>query len=399
MTGSAILQLYPRAIELADELSEVRRDIHRHPELAFQETRTAELVAKQLRALGYEVRTGVGVTGLIGEISNGDGKTVAVRADMDALPIQEANDVPYRSQADGIMHACGHDAHVACLLGAARLLAESADAGRMPPGRIRLIFQPSEESTDSENVGGAERMIADGAMEDVSAVIGLHVAADAPVGQVLFREGALMAGNDTLFGTIRGVNAHAALPHEGLDAVVLASQVIGAAHSIVSRRVDPLEPAVITFGKISGGTAANILAGEVHLEGTLRYFNPDVRVRLHDELRRAFSIADALGGQGRLEIRDGNPPVVNDSQLNELVRSAAASALGEPEIGRADMIMGAEDFAHLAREAPGCFFWLGARIEDDPRRHHSPRFDIDESCLPRGSAVLAASAQRALAEW
>ena len=393
------MDLYSEARALASELSRVRRDIHAHPELSFQEVRTADLVAERLRQLGYEVRTGIGVTGVVGELSGAPGPTIALRADMDALPIQETNDVAYRSTSAGVMHACGHDAHVACLLGAAKLLADSAAQKSLPRGRIRLIFQPSEETTDAENRGGAQRMIDDGAMQDVAAVIGLHVAADAPVGQVLFREGTLMAGNDTLRGTIRGTNAHAALPHEGVDAMVLASHVLLATQDIVSRRIDPLAPAVITFGEISGGTAENILCSEVRLKGTLRYFDTEVRERLHDGLRRTFAIADALGGEGVIEINAGNPPVVNDSRLNELVRDAASSTLGEGEITRADQIMGAEDFAYLAGESPGCFFWLGARVEDDPRSHHSPRFDIDENCLPRGAAVLAAAAQKALAEW
>ena len=393
------MELLSRASALGPELVEIRRDIHAHPELAFQERRTAALVAERLRQLGYEVRTGVARTGCIGQLSTGAGRTVALRADMDALPIQEANDVPYRSRVDGIMHACGHDAHVACALGAARLLAESAAEGSLPSGRIRLIFQPSEERTDDENLGGAQRMIAAGAMEGVDAVVGLHVASMSPTGQVLFREGPLMAGNDTLHGVVRGASAHAALPHEGLDAVVLAAHVVLAVQAIVARRIDPLESAVITFGKVEGGSAENILSSEVRLVGTLRYFDFAVREQLQEELRRAFAVADAMGGEGQIEIRSGNPPVINDSGLNDLVRAAAASVVGEADVGVADLIMGAEDFAFLAREAPGCFFWLGAGIEDDPRTHHSPRFDIDESCLPRGAAILTAAAQKVLAEW
>jgi amidohydrolase len=393
------MELLSRASALAPELVEIRRDIHAHPELAFQERRTAALVAERLRQLGYEVRTGVARTGCIGQLSTGAGRTVALRADMDALPIQEANDVPYRSRVDGVMHACGHDAHVACALGAARLLAESAAEGSLPSGRIRLIFQPSEERTDDENLGGAQRMIAEGALEGVDAVIGLHVASMSPTGQVLFREGPLMAGNDTLHGVVRGASAHAALPHEGLDAVVLAAHVVLAVQAIVARRIDPLEPAVITFGKIEGGRAENILSSEVRLTGTLRYFDFSVREQLQEELRRAFAVPDAMGGEGRIEIKSGNPPVINDARLNDIVRGAANSVVGEADIGVADLIMGAEDFAFLAREAPGCFFWLGAGIEADPRIHHSPRFDIDESCLPRGAAVLAAAAQKVLAEW
>jgi len=393
------MTLLAKAEAFADELVQIRRDIHAYPELAFQETRTAALVADELQRLGYDVRTGVGVTGCVGELTSGAGRTVALRADMDALPIQETNDVPYRSRNDGIMHACGHDAHVTCLLGAARLLAELAGEGQLPSGRVRLLFQPSEETTDDENVGGAARMISDGAMDQVDAVLALHVAAMSPTGLVLFRPGPLMAGNDTLFGTIGGVNAHAALPHEGRDAILLASHVIQAAQAVVARKVDPLDSAVVTFGKIYGGTAENILASEVRLEGTLRYFSDEVRQTIHDELQRAFAVADALGGRGRLEIRDGNPPVVNDTRLTQIARSAAQSELGADSVAVADQIMGAEDFAFLARQAPGCFFWLGAGIEADPRTHHSPRFDIDERCLPRGTAVLAAAACKVLSEW
>jgi amidohydrolase len=393
------MELLSKAEAIAPELVETRRDIHAHPELAFQETRTAALVADRLREMGYEVRTGVGVTGCIGELVTGKGRTVALRADMDALPILETNEVPYRSQNEGVMHACGHDAHVTCLLGAARLLADSASNGELPDGRIRLLFQPSEETTDEENVGGAKRMIEDGAMKGVDAVIGLHVASESPVGLVLFREGPLMAGNDTLRGAVIGANAHAALPHEGIDAIMIAGQVIGATHTIVSRRVDPLEPAVITFGKIEGGTAENIIAAQVNIEGTLRYFSFEVRDVLHEELRRAFAIAGALGGEGRIEIRAGNPPVVNDARLTGLVREAAKTMVGAQAIAVADQMMGAEDFAFLAQEAPGCFFWLGAGIEGDPRSHHSPRFDIDERCLPLGAATLAAAAKKALVEW
>jgi amidohydrolase len=390
------IDLLKKAQALAPDLVAIRRDIHAHPELGFRETRTASLVVERLRRLGLEVRSGVGGTGVVGELGAGPGKTIALRADMDALPIQEANDVPYRSRNDGVMHACGHDAHVSCLLGAAELLAECLRAGELPGGRVRLIFQPSEEMTDEDNLGGAQRMAAAGVMRDVDALIGLHVASESPCGQVLFRDGPLLAGNDTLRATISGAAAHAALPHEGADAILLASHVVQAVQAIVARRIDPLEPAVITFGTIAGGTAENILCAEVRLEGTLRYFNPVVRARLHEELHRAFALADALGGAGRVEIRSGNPPVVNDAKLGALVRAAAQATLGPGGVATADMLMGAEDFA---REAPGCFFWLGARIADDPRRHHTSRFDIDERCLPLGAAVLAAATRKALAEW
>ncbi|MGW8265174.1 MAG: M20 metallopeptidase family protein, partial [Longimicrobiales bacterium] len=273
---------FQRARELQGELSELRRDFHRHPELAFQEHRTAAVVAERLRELGCEVRAGVGITGVVGELRNGPGPVVALRADMDALPIQEDADHDYRSSVPGVMHACGHDAHMAGLLGAGRLLSEDLREGRMPPGTVRFLFQPSEERMDEEGKSGATRMVEDGAMEGVSAVAGLHVGAHLPSGKVFVKDGPIMAGSDDLHIVVRGRSAHAALPHEGVDALVLAAQGILGAQQTVSRRLSPMENGVVTFGTIHGGVASNVVADEITLSGTVRYFAEEVRTRLHE---------------------------------------------------------------------------------------------------------------------
>ena len=379
------------------ELIELRRDLHRHPELAFQEHRTADVAASAVEALGYRVRRGVGRTGVVAEIGSADGPIVALRADMDALPIHEENDVPYRSTVPGVMHACGHDAHVTMLIGAARLLAQLHERGELPRGRVRLLFQPAEEAADEENKSGAVRMIEDGAMDGVDAVFGLHIGAHLPSGKLFTRSGPIMAGTDSFVATVRGVSAHAARPHEGVDAVVLASHVVLACQNAVSRRIDPVSAGVLTIGRIEGGVAENVVADRVRLEGTIRYFDDAVRGVLHGELKRALDVARALGGEAELDLRPGYPPVVNDPAMTELMSAAAASTLGDDAVAEFEPWMGAEDFAYLLREAPGSFAWLGAAL-DEPREHHHPRFDIDEGALVRGASVLAASALRALEE-
>ena len=389
--------LLPLAQTFEPELIELRRDLHRHPELAFQEHRTADVAARAVEALGYRVRRGVGRTGVVAEIGTADGPIVALRADMDALPIDEANDVPYRSTVPGVMHACGHDAHVTMLIGAARLLATLNERGELPRGRVRLLFQPAEEAADEENKSGAVRMIEDGAMDGVDAVFGLHIGAHLPSGKLFARSGPIMAGTDSFVATVRGVSAHAARPHEGVDAVVLASHVVLACQNAVSRRIDPISAGVLTIGRIEGGVAENVVADRVRLEGTIRYFDDAVRGVLHGELKRALDVARALGGEAELDLRPGYPPVVNDPAMTELMSAAAASTLGDDAVAEFEPWMGAEDFAYLLREAPGSFAWLGAAL-DEPREHHHPRFDIDEGALVRGASVLAASALRALEE-
>jgi len=384
-----------RAKRLAPDLSALRRDFHRHPELAFREIRSGKVVAEKLKELGYEVRTGVGITGVVGELRNGPGPVVALRADMDALPIQEDAEHDYKSTVPGVMHACGHDAHMAGLLGAARLLAEDKDAGTLPSGTVRLLFQPSEEGTDDEGKSGAMRMVDDGAMEGVAAVAGLHVGAHLPSGMVFVKDGPIMAGADEIHIVVRGKSSHAALPHEGVDAIVLAAQGVLATQQIVSRRISPMENGVVTFGQIQGGVATNVVADEVTLRGTLRYFTEEVRQALHEGLRAAFKGLEAQGARPEVEIQTGYPPVVNDRETTAVADGVARGVVGEEHVWVGEPMMGAEDFAILAREAPGTFLWVGAACAD-PREHHNPRFDIDESVLPINAALLAGMATELL---
>lgn len=391
--------LIDRASALAPDLVALRRDLHRHPELAFQEFRTAGIVADRLESLGFRVWRNVGITGVVGELSGDSGAPiVALRADMDALPIQEANDFDFRSAVPGVMHACGHDTHTSMLLTGARMLAELHGAGALGRGTVRLLFQPSEESSDEENKSGAMRMVEDGALEGVAGVFGLHIGAHLEAGKAfLVQPGPIMAGTDTFRAHVRGRSAHAARANEGVDAIVLAAHVVLAAQSIVSRRISPLDEGVLHIGQVNGGTAENILADHVELRGTLRYFEPHVREAITAELRRVMASAEALGGTTDLQLRPGYPPVRNDARMAGIARMAIAETLGPDAFGDILPWMGAEDFAVLQQHAPGCFFWLGAALPDR-REHHHPRFDVDERVLPLGAAALAACAVHALRE-
>lgn len=379
-----------RAERLQDQLVAWRRDIHSHPELGFRETRTAALVADVLNSLGYRVRTGVGRTGVVGERGAGP-PIVAIRADMDALPIQEANEVPYASTVPGVMHACGHDAHTAIALGVATLLAEETF-----PGTVRLLFQPAEEVADEEGLSGASRMIQDGAMEGVEAVLGLHVNVIKPTGDILIEAGPASAGVDSFSLSINGKGGHGAYPHRSVDPIYIAAHVILALNGIVSRRLDPFDPAVISIGAIRGGTASNVIPEEVHLSGTIRYETAEVQQLLRTEIERAAGVARALGGDYQLTFETGYPPMINDAGIAALVRQVATDLLGAGHVKPRDKGMGAEDFGYFSALAPGAMFGLGCRPEGEVWPGHSPHFDLDERCLPVGTAVLAEAALRFL---
>jgi amidohydrolase len=361
-----------------------------HPELGFGEVRTAARVAAMLGELGYRVRTGVGRTGVVAE--RGQGRpTVAIRADMDALPIQEVNDVPYASQVPGVMHACGHDAHVAIALGVATLLAQEVF-----PGTVRFLFQPAEEVGDDEGVSGAPRMVQDGAMEEVDAVLALHVAADLPVGDVIVEAGAVSAGVDSFFATVFGKGGHGAKPHEVVDPVYIAAHVVLALHGIVSRRLHPLDPAVVSIGAVHGGAAENVIPERVDMSGTIRFMEAEVQKQIHAEVERALEIARTLGGDYTLRIEHGGRAMVNDERIVDLVRDVVTDLLGDGHIQSRRPGMGAEDFGAFSELAPGAMFSLGCLIEGDQRKLHSASFDLDERCLPIGAAILAETTLRLL---
>ncbi len=387
-------ELLSRANHIAAELASWRRRLHRWPELGFQEVRTAAFVAGTLRQWGWAVREKVGITGVVAERGAGE-PVVALRADMDALPVQEETGLPFASERPGLMHACGHDAHMAMLLGAARLLTDEAFEGT-----VRLLFQPSEESSDAEGLSGAARMIADGAMKDVGAVFGLHVFTDLPSGAIGVRTGAVQAAADSVHLTVRGRGAHAAQPHRGRDPIYIAAQVVTALQSVVSRAVDPLDPAVLTLGTIHGGRRGNIIPETVEITGTIRTLDEATRASVHDEVERVASgVATALGGRCETAITRGYPVTINDADLVSVLEGVVAALVGTDALHRVPPGMGAEDFSLLANESRGCFFRLGVTPEgQEPTRGHSPTFAVDESALPIGAAMLAGCALLYLTE-
>ena len=390
MTTSADILTQARA--LADQLTAWRRDIHTHPELSFQEQRTANLVAAELTALGIETQTGVGKTGVVGYLGDA-GPVVAIRADMDALPIHEENDVPYRSQTPGVMHACGHDAHTAILLGVARVLAAMPDR---PAGQIRFLFQPSEEWRDEENKSGATRMIEDKALEGVNAVLALHVASDMPTRRISIADGYASANEDSFEVWLRGTGGHGAFPHQAIDPTFILAQVLNTLHGIRARRIDPTKAAALSIGMIQAGAASNVIPSQVYLSGTMRSFEDSVRQQLRDELARALEISRVLGGDFELKLKPGYPSMYNDPAVAHIVRVATRDLVGADTLIDPEPMMGAEDFSYMTRQAPGAMFMLGAQKDALDRPHHTPLFDIDESALPLGVAVLADAACRLL---
>ncbi|MEJ2484708.1 MAG: M20 family metallopeptidase [Anaerolineales bacterium] len=367
-----------------------RRDFHMHPELGFTETRTAAKVAEVLQSLGCRVRTGVGKTGVIGELGQGK-PIIGIRADMDALPIQEENDEPYTSTVDGVMHACGHDAHTAILLGAATLLSQEEF-----PGTVRFFFQPSEEVEDEEGVSGAPRMIEDGAMQDVDAVIALHVGASIDTGDIELGAGNSAAGVDTFYGTIIGRGGHGSTPHKVIDPIFITGYVILALNSIISRRLHPFDQAVISIGSIHGGTIDNVIPERVEMSGTIRFLSKKVQKKLHEEIERAFEVAKAMGADYELRIVEGYPPMQNEPGIVKLLEETAADLIGKEHIQEPEPEMGAEDFGFFMEDAPGAMFFLGCKMGDFERRHHDPQFDVNEECFPIGAAMFAEAAMRYL---
>lgn len=384
-----------RAQALQNEMVRLRRDIHTHPELGFQEFRTSGLVADTLAEIGgYEVRTGVGRTGVVAEIGSAEGPVIGIRADMDALPIEEVNDVPYRSCVDDVMHACGHDAHTAILLGVAHLLRQSY-AEDPWQGRVRLLFQPSEEAFDENGISGATAMINDGAMDGVDAVIALHVASDKPSGLLQFQDGYSLAAVDSFEANIYGDGCHGAYPHTGSDPLFMLAPILSTIYAIPSRLINPLDPVVISLGRVSGGTASNVVPNRVHLLGTIRSYQPETREILWDELENALKLSESLGGRYDLKITRGYPSMYNDPGANDWMRSTARDLFGDDVVQDTRFGMGAEDFAYMTARAKGAMFNLGAALPEGPvRNHHTSIFDIDEGVMSKGAAVLAETARR-----
>ena len=388
----------PTAIlpELFADTVAIRRDLHAQPELAFQEHRTAGIVAERLRALGIETHTGIGGTGVVGIVpGEHDGPTIMLRADMDALPIPEENAVPYVSQNAGVMHACGHDAHVAMLLGAARLLRESASEIH---GRVALVFQPAEEGG-----AGAQRMIEDDLFErfGIERAYGLHVVTILPTGVFGLRPGPLMAAVDSFDLVVEGHGGHGAMPHLSVDPVVAAAEVVGALQRVVSREIDPIEPAVVTVGAINGGTTYNVIPPRVALKGTIRTMSAATRDTMEERIRRiAEHICASAKASCSLTLHPSYPVTENDPREAAFVRETLAAEFGAQRVLEIPPVMGSEDFSYYAQRVPACFYFLGAGSEAHRYPNHHPAFDIDENAMAAGIAAhvgIALAATRASA--
>jgi len=381
--------LSPDVRALQGELVALRRDLHQNPELAWAERRTAARVAAFLEGSGLEVRAGLGGTGVLAVARGGAGRTVLLRADMDGLPIQEQGDAPYASRVPGVMHACGHDGHVAMGAAAARVL-----AARGVAGEVRVLFQPAEEGE-----GGAQGMVAAGALEGVDAVLGVHLWNELPVGVLGVKAGPLMAAVDRLRVVVRGRGGHGGNPHRAADPVVAAAHVVVALQSVVAREVSPVQSAVVTVGAIHGGQAFNVIPDEVTLTGTIRTFDPQLRREMPGRIERiASGVAQALQCAAEVEVRPGNPPVINDAAMAALARRAAVRVVGEQAVREPEPTMGGEDMAVYFERVPGCFVFVGSANPDRgyDQQHHSPRFDFDEDALAIGCQFLIEAAEEAL---
>lgn len=375
--------------EIARDVVVMRRHIHAHPELSYQEFNTARYVVAQLKSFGLNPEEGVATTGVVAEIKgiNPGKKTVALRADMDALPIAETNEVPYKSQNPGVMHACGHDVHTASLLGTARILHELRNYF---DGTIRLIFQPGEE----KNPGGASYMIKEGVLKNPVpfSIVGQHVFPLLPVGKIGFREGMYMASSDELYLKVIGKGGHGAAPELAIDPIVIASHIILALQQVISRNASPKQPTVLTFGRIIGEGATNIIPNEVTIAGTFRAMNETWRKEGLTRIKKmAEQIAESMGGKCEIEISQGYPCLQNDPSVTRRIRQAAIDYVGKDNVVEIDVTLGSEDFAYYSQVIPASFYRLGTRNEQKGITSyvHTPTFDIDEDALSIGPGLMA----------
>jgi amidohydrolase len=381
-------RVHALAAQYSSEVQSIRRHLHKHPELSFEEHKTAAFVADQLTAMGVSFKSGIGGLGLVAELQGQEPATglIALRADMDALPIHERNNVDYISQNPGVMHACGHDAHTACALGAVRILHELRDEWK---GRIRVLFQPAEERIP----GGASLMIRDGALDPrPQSMLGQHVYPELPAGKVGFKPGIYMASADELYFTVKGKGGHAALPQRLHDPVIAAAQLIINLQQVVSRNAPPEIPTVLSMGKIIADGATNIVPNEVYMEGTFRTFDEAWRSRAHEIIARICSATgDTFGVEVQVEIRKGYPFLVNDEVVTARAKAAAIEFLGEDQVVDLGIRPTAEDFAYYSQLVPSCFYRLGTASPDGRFTSglHTPTFDIDETALTTGAGLMA----------
>lgn len=376
------------ARQYATEYIEVRHHLHANPELSYQEFETSAFIQKELTRYGipFTVMAGTGVIGLI-EAQNPSSRIIALRADMDALPITEENDVPYKSTRAGIMHACGHDVHTTCLLGAARILAETKEHWE---GTVKLIFQPGEE----RNPGGASYLIRDGVLKnpEPTGILALHVNPQLETGKLSFRGGMVMASADEIFMTLKGKGGHAAAPHLTTDIILIASHLIVSLQQLISRNCDPLSPSVFSISSFQGGFTTNVIPSEVKLMGTFRAMDETWRYKAHEIIKKhSTQLVEAMGAEIDVVIDVGYPAVINDQQLNSRAKKIASEFMGEENVEETEMRMGAEDFGYYCQKIPGCFFRLGTanRSLGITSGVHTPKFNIDESAIETGMGIMA----------
>ncbi|WP_338450663.1 amidohydrolase [Niallia oryzisoli] len=374
-----------------------RRHLHQYPELSFQEFQTAQFVAETLKGIeGVSIQTNIANTGIVATISSGEGKTVAIRADMDALPITEKNEHGFQSQNPGVMHACGHDAHTTILLGAAKILAKKAKEGLFQ-GTVKLIFQPAEEATDHEGLSGAPRMMQEGILENVESIIALHMCPWEPVGTIQVNDGYSMANVDVFYGKIKATGGHGGYPHLGTDPIWMLGSFLQAFYGIISRKISALDTAVASIGQVKTGTASNIIPEEVSITGTLRTYSPEVRDQLAKEVEQAFKVVEPFGGSYTFEVERGEPALNNDPKVNEMIKNAATELYPAIKIVQKPFGLGGEDFGYMTSQIPGAMFFLGCALPDRISRDlHTNIFDIDEGCLPMGVSILTESALKLL---
>ena len=390
-------QIRPEIRSLQSELVAWRRRLHQKPELGFEEQLTAEFIQRKLEAWNIPYQAGIAKTGVVATIDSGSpGKVLAIRADMDALPVQEANEVPYKSQHEGKMHACGHDGHTAIALGTAYYLSQHRDRFT---GTVKIIFQPAEEGP-----GGAKPMIEAGVLRnpDVDAIIGLHLWNNLPLGTVGVRPGALMAAVECFRATVIGKGGHGAMPDQTVDSIVVASQIVNALQTIVARNVNPLDSAVVTVGEFKAGTALNVIADTANLSGTIRYFNPELETLIGDRIDAIIAgVCQMHGADYKLDHWQLYPPTINDSAIADLVRSVAMEVVETP-VGVVPecQTMGGEDMSFFLNEVPGCYFFLGSANPEKQLAypHHHPRFDFDEAALGMGVEMFVRCVERYLGD-
>jgi len=368
--------------EIEKMIVDWRRDFHQFPELSFQEHRTGDVIADELRSMGLKPKVKVGKTGVTADLKFGDGPMIGLRADMDALPIQETSGLSFSSKNDGVMHACGHDGHMAMLLGAAKVLTQKDDQYN---GTIRFIFQPAEEGE-----GGARYMIEDGCLEGVDEIYGIHVWNYQPVGEVGVKDGPVLAAADMFDIKIKGIGGHGAAPQGTVDCVVVASHLVQALQTIVSRNTNPLESTVISIGKINGGHNFNIIADEVSLSGTARAYSEDNRNLIKTRMEEIIQgIAKTYNADIAFDYKDGYPPTINHIEPTEKVLKAAQKVVGD-KAGMPYLSMGGEDFAYYLKEKPGCFFFVGSAPNEKElfeTPHHCSHFTMDERALLVGPSI------------